>query len=154
VQLTAGVIHLVALAERIQAVALSRVQLPRERKRVQHAAIMLDRLLCLTEPLELVVDEPHIERRVVNNELCTLDEGEKRFSHLVERRLVLERLLADAVHGEGCRIDMPIRAYVLVEMPTGQSPILELDTADLDDAMPLLGLETGRFGVKNDLTHV
>ena len=47
----------------------------------------------------------------------------------------------------------PLRVDVLVIDPTGRHVVQQFDRADLDDPVALLGVETGGFGIQNDLTH-
>ena len=43
---------------------------------------------------------------------------------------------------------------VAMETVTGQLPVLDLDRANLDDAMSQFGLESSRFGIQDYLAHV
>jgi hypothetical protein len=52
------------------------------------------------------------------------------------------------------RIDLAIRLQIAVEVVSGQAAIDELDTADLDDPMAILRIETRGLGVEHDLSHV
>jgi hypothetical protein len=40
-----------------------------------------------------------------------------------------------------------------MEMPTGRTATNELDTTHFDDAMAVVDVEAGGFGVENDLSH-
>ena len=152
-QLAHGIIHRIALAKGIQAVALTRVELPRQRQSIQHPAVGIDGALPVAQPANLVIEKADIEGGVVNNELGPVDEGQKLLGNLGERRLVRQDLVAYAVYRKSRRIALPVRAQVLMEMPATQSPIDQLDATDFDDAMALLWLESGGLGVENDLSH-
>ena len=64
-----------------------------------------------------------------------------------------QELGRDAVHLQRAGIDFAVRAQVAMEHPARAPAIDDLDAADLDDAVPQLGLEAGGFGVEDDLTH-
>ena len=55
--------------------------------------------------------------------------------------------LADAVYLEGAVFNVPFRVNVLVEMAAGQAPADQFNRADFNDAVALLRVETGGFGV-------
>ena len=50
-------------------------------------------------------------------------------------------------------IDVPVWLEILVKIVAGQLTVNQLDTANLDYPMALLGLETGCFRIKYDLAH-
>ena len=58
-----------------------------------------------------------------------------------------------AVHLQGALVDVAIRIQVAVKGAPGQAAIVELDAANLDDAMVLFDLEAGGLGIENDLPH-
>src|SRR5207248_8030273 len=62
------VIDVVALAERIEAVALTRMKLARERERVEHLADGGDLARLAGEPCELGIEERDVEGGVVRSE--------------------------------------------------------------------------------------
>jgi len=54
----------------------------------------------------------------------------------------------------GCSgVDFPFGVDVKVNAPARQTAIDYLDGCDLDNAMALLGIESRRFGVEDDVTH-
>ncbi len=54
----------------------------------------------------------------------------------------------------GCSgVDFAFGVDVKVNAPARQTAIDDLDGRDLDNAMALLGIESRRFGVEDDVTH-
>src|SRR5204862_1532332 len=153
VELTLAVVDAVALRKRVQAVALPRMQPARETKRVEHAAALTHVLGQSRQAAQLVVQELHVELGVVNHELGACHEREKLLRHFGELRLRGEKLVLDAVHLERAAIDFALGVDVAVEAVGRDTPVHELDAAELDDAMPCCGLEPSSFRVENDLTH-
>ncbi len=100
---------------------------------------------------ELGVEEGHVEGRVVDHQLGAIDELEQVVRNLGEARLVGEELVGDAVHFQRTGIDVAVGADVMVQPAAGAAPVLQLDAADLDDAMPEFRFEAGGLGVQDDL---
>ena len=148
VQLAMRVVDVVALAERVEAVALARVHLPRERQRVDHRQRSPIRRAAARQTLQLRIEESDIECRVVDDELRAVHELEQLVDDLREARLLREERVGDAVHILRGAIDRPVRAQVAVKAPAGLAAIDQLDAADLDDAMSLLRLQPRGFGVE------
>ena len=92
------VVDVVALAERVEAVALARVHLPRERQRVDHRAEVAHPACGARQALQLRIEESDVECRVVDDELRAVDELEQLVDDLREARLLREELVGDAVH--------------------------------------------------------
>ena len=64
--------------------------------------------------------------------------------------------LAPALHAmdqQRARVNVALGTQVAMEHPAGAASVHDLDAADLDDAMALLGLETGGLRVEDDLAH-
>jgi hypothetical protein len=61
------------------------------------------------QPLELEVEEREVELGVVDHELRAAHEVEEFLRLLGEQRLVAQRLVADAVHGERALARSPAR---------------------------------------------
>ena len=72
---------------------------------------------------------------------------------VAEARLLRQKLVGDAVHLLCAPVDLTVGPQVAMESTTGLPPIHQLDAADFDDAMALFGLESGGFGVEDDLAH-
>ncbi|CRR36568.1 hypothetical protein PAERUG_E16_London_17_VIM_2_04_14_05141 [Pseudomonas aeruginosa] len=155
VQVAAGVVHAVALAQRIEVVALARMALAGHQQGIQHRAVLGHvRAVLLAQQGELVVDEADIERRVVDDQLGAADEFEEIVGDLAEARLVLQVFVGDAVDGDRPFVDLAIGLQVDVEVATGQAAPLQLDTADLDDPVTIGHRHAGGFGIQYDATHL
>ena len=50
-------------------------------------------------------------------------------------------------------IGVSFLVFLMVQLAPGVTAALHLDATDLDDAVTILGRETGGFGVENDLTR-
>ena len=158
VQVAVRIVDRIALAQRVEAVALARVHLAREGKRVEHAADVARRHLLLEHALrgehrQFRIHERDVERRVVDDQLGVGHELTQLVEDVGEARLAAEEFGREAVHLHRTRIDGAIRTQVTVELPARSPPVHELDRADLDDAVTELRLEAGGFGVEDDLAH-
>ncbi len=102
---------------------------------------------------EFRVEEADVEVGVVDHEFGAFHEGEEFRRDVGERRLRGEELVGDAVHRERARVDFAVRLQVAMPVAAGRPAVHELDAADLDDAVTFRDLESGRFGVKDDLAH-
>ena len=102
---------------------------------------------------ELGIEKAKIERRIVDDKRRIAEKGDQVVSRFGKKRLVLEELLAQAVNREGLRRHAAFRIEVSVERVAGRDAIDQLDTADLDQAMAIQRVETGRLGIKHDFAH-
>ena len=152
-QVASGVIDPVALAERIEVVALAGVQLARKREGIEHAAKIAERRMLARQARDLGVQEADIEGGVVDHELGARHEVHELRGDLGEARLAREALAAEAVHRERARVDVAVGVQVAVEMPAGELAVDDLDAADLDDAVPVGEFEARGLGVEDDLAH-
>ena len=153
-----AVLDVIALAQRVQAVALAGVHVAGQLQGVEDPAVLGDR----TEPrlaspgieqAELVIHEAHVEGRVVDHQLGTLDEGPEGVGDLGEHRLVGDPLIGDAMHADGLGLDVPLGIDVLVVGVAGESAVDHLHRPDLDQAMAVTGVDAGGLGIQDDLTH-
>ena len=101
------VVDLVALAQGVQAVALARMQIARHAQRVGDLRAVLGDGLQVHQP-QLVVEEAHVERRVVDDQLGAADELEELVRHLAKPGLVLQELRAQPVHLQRARLDLAL----------------------------------------------
>ena len=158
VQHTMPVVDIVALAQRIQVVALSGVLLSGQLQGIENGAVIGDRAQRVGTPgvdqPEFVIDEAHIEGRIVDDQLGTLDEVPEGIGNLGEDRLVGDSLIGDAVDPDRLCIDQALRIDVLMVGASGQAAVDHLHRADLDQAMAFLRVDTCRFGIENNLTHL
>ncbi len=114
-QLALGVVDAVALAQRIETVALARMQAARQRQRVEHLADRRDGARIAGQARELGVEETDVERRVVNDELGAADEREQLVGDLGELRRLLQPRELDAVHGQRAGVDLALGIQVAME---------------------------------------
>ena len=61
-----------------------------------------------------MINETHIERRIVNNQFSTPNKLEKILGHIRKHRLVHQKLIGDTMHFNRTLIDYPFRIDVLV----------------------------------------
>ena len=155
-QLAMRVVYFIALAKRVQTVALARMHTAGKCQGVQHAAHRCNGSALLesgVDTRELRIEECHIESRVVDYQLRTPDECKKLFGNFSEARLACKIGSRNAVHCKRALVDIPLGIEVAMEAPARSAAIDQLDAADLDDAMPELGLESRGLGIQNDLSH-
>ncbi len=129
------------------------MHVPRHAQRVDHGrAIVGDGLE--VEQVQLVVEERHIERRVVDDEFGAAHVFDEFRGDFLEFRLVAQKLLGKPVHPQRPFLALAFRIDVAVEMVAGQPAVDELDAGDFDDAVAERRVEAGGFSVENDLSHV
>src|SRR5947209_3556429 len=73
---------------------------------------------------------------------------------MLEQRLAGQELAREAVHLEGGFRNVPLRIEVAMKDLPGRNAIVEYETADLDEAMPVARIEPCRLGIENDLPHL
>ncbi len=129
---------LVAFAQRVQAVALARMHLTRERQGVDDLADVARLSRRPRQTLQLGIEEGQVERRVVDDQLGAADELEQLLDHVGEARLLRQELVGEAVHLDGAAVHFSIRPQIAMEGATGLAPVHHLDAADFDDAVALL----------------
>src|SRR5690606_41429206 len=126
---------------------------PRQPQGIQHPAAPLHRAPPGAQQLQRMVDEAHIERRVVDHQLGTVDEIDEFLGDLREHRLVGEELQGDAVHLHRPLVDLPLRIDVQVQVVTGNAAVHHLHTTDLDNTVSGGGFQAGGFRIQYDLSH-
>ena len=148
-----GGVDLVALAKRIEAIALPGMQLASQRQCIQHGRMVLDfRLRVLHEP-ELMLEETHVETRVVNHEFSAVQILQQFIDDLGEPRRDFEILQADAVNTLSAFINIAIRVQKAMKFAPRQAAVNEFETADFDDAVALGRRQAGGFSIEDDLSH-
>jgi len=68
-------------------------------------------------------------------------------------RLTRQKLRRDAMDGERVGRHVAPGIEVAVKFPPGRYVVHQLDAGDLDDAVPVIRVEPGRFGIDHDLAH-
>src|SRR5437879_12162498 len=130
-QRAVGMIDEIALAKRVEAVPLARMQLAREGERIG------DLRHVLAEPAEpgdaeLQVEELDVEVGVVDDQLGALNEVQEGAGDVGKARLVGEKLGRQPVHLERALLDLALRVQVHVEMPRADAAAEDLHAAELD----------------------
>ena len=145
-----GVVDTVAQAKIIEPIGPRRMLAPREQQGVDHPFAADHRL---GGALELGIEEAEIERGVVRHQRRFADEGEELVGDFGEQRLVLQELGGEAVNLERGSRHLALRIDVAVEALAGGNLVVELDAADLDEPVALVGIEPRRLGVQHDFPH-
>lgn len=148
VELAVGVGDAVAVAQRVQRVALARVHFLGVDQGVDHAAAMRDEAR-LAQALEFGVQEAQVERRVVDDDFGAVDVGDQLVDDLVEFRFVAQEFRGQAVHRERGLVGLALGIDVAVVVVAGQRAVDQLDAADLDDAVAGSWVQAGGFGIED-----
>ncbi len=72
---------------------------------------------------------------------------------VAERRLVLEEVDGDAVHGLSAGFDVPLRVDVTVKGLPGGDEIVEFHAAQFDQAVTGADIQAGGLGIEDDLAR-
>jgi hypothetical protein len=73
--------------------------------------------------------------------------------HVLEERLVGEKVEGDAVHRHRAGVDVPLGVHIDVVVAAGELAVDDLDAGDFDQPVAGLPVEAGGFGIQNDLSH-
>ncbi len=103
--------------------------------------------------LELGIDKADVERGVVDDQRRIAQKGDQVVRHLGEKELVLEEVIAEAVHRERLRRHAALRIEISVERLAGGDAVDQLDAADLDQPMAVQRIETRGLGIEHNLAH-
>src|SRR6266404_2363641 len=122
----------IALAKRVQAVPLARMQLAREGERIGDLRHMLAEPAKPGQP-ELQVQELDVEVGVVDDQLGAVNEAQESAGDVGKARLVGEELARQPVHLERALLDLALRVQVDMEMPLADAAAQDLHAAELDD---------------------
>ena len=145
-----AVVDPVAAAKRIQRIRSHRVLAARQRQRIDHT---LGGHRRQAEPLELGIDEAHVEAGIVGDEAGAVDEGDELVDNLGKSRLADELGVADPMNGQRIRVNRTaLRIDVDMEGAAGGKAVVEFDAADFDHAV-LARIKTGRFRIENYFAH-
>ena len=94
-----------------------------------------------------------IESGIVNDQRRFTDKG-KEFVDDVGKALVApEELRRQSMNGKGFRRHVPVGIQISVEHLSGRNAVEQFDAADLDQAVALVGIKPGGFGVEDDFAH-
>src|SRR5262245_23953099 len=146
----ARIVDAVAQTQIVEPIGPGRMAAARQHQRIDQA-IAADRLLGAS--LKLSVEEAEIEQRIMRHQRDVLDEGCELVRDLGKVRLVLEELGREPVHRECFCRHVAIGIEIAMEDPAAREPVHQLDAADLDQAVALQRIKTGRLGIEHDLAH-
>lgn len=150
VQGTVRVVDLVAVTQRIQIVLLAGMQVLGHFQGIENRVVQQRQ----TGQCQFGIEEAHIERRVVDDQFSAGDEFKQGRCDLDELRLVLQTIQRQAVHGGCAFVDLTFGIDVAVEGASRDLAPVQLDGGDFDDAVALLGVQSGRFRIQYNLSHV
>ena len=105
------------------------------------------------DALEFGAQKAVIETGIVDHQRRVADERQEIVGDFDKARLVLEEIRRQPVNGEGLGRHLAFRIEIAVEDRAGRNPVEQLDAADFDQAVTLVGIEAGGFGVENDFAH-
>ena len=108
----------------------------------------------LSEPsVQFGIQEPHVEFGVVGDQCRVAEELHQLVDDFAEDRLVGEELVRQSMNLEGFLGISRSGLMYFWKVLAGRQVVDQLDGADFDDPMAGRGVETGRFGIQNDLSH-
>ena len=81
------------------------------------------------------------------------DEFAQLGSHVAKLRLISQKLQRDAVHALGVRVDFALRMHVQVQIAAGELAVHHFQAGKFDDAVALVRIQPGSFGIENNLAH-
>ena len=116
--------------------------------------MLLDFGLWMLHEAELMLQETHVEARVVNHEFSSVQILQQIIDDLGEPRCDLQIFTADAVNALGPLVDITIRVQKAMKFAPRQSAVNEFDATDFDNAVALGRREAGGFRVEDDLSHI
>jgi len=106
------------------------------------------------DQFQLGIEEAEIEPGIVRNQRCITQEFEQFVRRFGKARLGGQEGGTKAVDPLGLDRHIAIRVEIGVEGAARFDPPDHFDTADFHHAVPCLGIESGGFGVENNLTHL
>ena len=102
---------------------------------------------------KLGVDEFHVERRIVDDELIVADEREEKLDDVGPDRMAGEEFRAQPMNGEGVLRHVPLGMDILVIDAPGGHEVDDFNATDFDDPVPMRGVEARRLRVQHDFPH-
>src|SRR5713226_6753836 len=152
VERAVAVVDLITLAQRVERIFLAGMQLLGLLQRVDDRdALTHERIE--SGFLQLRIEELDVEVGVVDHQRSAADEIEEIGCQVAELGLVVEKIVADAVHRQRTRLALALRIEVMVPDALGDAPIEDLDAADFDDPVAQARVEARGFGVEHDAAH-
>jgi hypothetical protein len=126
---------------------------PGHYKRVCDRAALGERRLAFVKALKLAVKKPEIKGRVVNNQLGAIHKRQKVTGNTGEYGFISEKGCRNAVNLDRSGVNVPLGIDVAMEVSPGKLPVLQLDTADLDNTVALTHFQPGCFRIQYNLSH-
>jgi hypothetical protein len=142
----------IAIAKRIERIALAGMKLAGHQQGIEHTGAARPEPSA-ADAGEFGIEKGQVESRVVDQHLSAIDEGEQLIGHLGETRLVAQVVPGHAVHLGRRVVDLAFGVQIDMQGAAGQAPGDDLEAADLDDPMALIGRQPGGLGIENDLPH-
>ena len=136
-------------AQRVEACRRTGIPAACQRQRID--VINRDRLAFKAGQLR--VQKGKIKTGIVDHERVRTDKGHELVDDDREWRLTSEKFRGQTMDGECIFGHLALRTDVSVEFSTGRNMVNEFDTGDLDDAMAIAGIKTGRLGIKDNFAH-
>ena len=102
---------------------------------------------------ELGIEEGHVEFGIVRNQGRLVDKFDELGGNRHKQRLVDQEGVVEAADAQRLGRHRPFGIKVTVKAAAGRDVVDQLDHADLDDAIAVLRIEPGRFGIEDDLAH-
>src|SRR5690606_19955403 len=126
-----GIVYTVATAERIERIRSHRMLAASHRQRIDNPVLRYRRQ---ADPVELGIDEAHVESGVMGDPPGALEEIQNHLRDFGEAGLVLQELIGNPMHRQRIRMNLAVAgAYIEMQRSAGWKIIDELDAADLDD---------------------
>src|SRR5713226_3078195 len=152
VERAVAVVDLITLAQLVERIFLAGMQLLGLLQRV-HDRDALTHERIESGFLQLRIEKLDVEVGVVDHQRSTADEIEEIGCQVAELGLVLEKIVADAVHRQRARLAPALRLEVVVPSAFGDAPIEDLDAADFDDPVAEPDVEARGFGIEHYAAH-
>lgn len=144
-------IDAIARAERVERVLRAGMLAARDRQRVDHPRLFVDRRKA--QRAQLAIDEAEVEGRVVRDQRRVADKVQELGHTLGKDRLVLQERVGQAVYRLRLGGHRSFGIEIGVIGATSLDPVDQFDTADFDQPVAFRKFEPCRFGVENDLSH-
>ena len=154
VQFTMLVVHAKSPAQRIQVVLLPWKLLASQLQGIENSRMVGKATQRRIDEPQFRIEEADIEARVMRNDFRAGNKAEECLDHISEAWLVEEEAVLNAMHCTRTFIDRAIRVQIHMPGAATRAPLEQFDTTDLDDPMAFPDLESGRFGIQYDLSHL
>ena len=148
----ARIVDAVFRAERVEVIGPGRMLAARQRQRIDQTLAADQRPL---DHFKFGAQEFVVEFRIVDDQRRVVaDEPEKLVADVAEAPVRFQEFDRQPVNGEGFRRHIPVGIEIGVKRRAGRDAVEQLDAADFDEAMTLVGIQPGGFGVEDDFAHV